>query len=73
MTTTQFPDSATLDMAIEIARYSPRDAIEGWLAGSRALGDESYVDVYTAALEVQDGWRRRARLPIAEGGRGDVA
>jgi hypothetical protein len=66
-------DTATLDIATEIALCNPSDAIEGWLAGSQANADEWCIGVYTAALDIQYSWRRRRLRPIADGGLGVIA
>ena len=39
-----------------LARYNPRYAIEGWLAGYRAYGDAEGAALMERALEIQNGW-----------------
>ena len=43
--------------AEEVAMWNPRHAIEGWLYGHVANGDDHLAAVMARALELQDAWR----------------
>ena len=43
--------------AEEVAMWNPRHAIEGWLSGHAANGDEHLAAVMARALELQDEWQ----------------